>query len=110
MPSKTQNNLAKVAKARRKDEQKVASQATKLIKSEIKEQQKGSKKKQNKGRVKAAQQFQKASDNIFGLPSVLWPLILLVCYQMIRNALEKDQQKRDLAQAKRFLYESRGFR
>ena len=92
----------KVSKNRTKDEK------VKKTKPETKNKSKSQKSKT--GLLVALQQFEKAIHNLFGLPTILWPFVLLVSYQIIRNALEKKRQARDLAEAQRFLRESRGFR
>jgi len=101
MADKAKKNLTKAIKARRKDEQKVAKKAAKTVKAVS--PRKGT-------TLKAARQFQKANDNLMELPPLLWPFILFVCYQFVRNTLEKNQQERDLAEAQEFLRQSRGFR
>jgi hypothetical protein len=110
MASNTQKNITKAMQKRRKDEQKAIGRAKKQLKSEAKDKAKKEKGKQKGGVVVASQKFQKASNDLFGLPAILWPFILLVCYQIARNTWEKKQQERDLEEARQFLRESRGFR
>jgi hypothetical protein len=108
MASKTEKNIVKAMQERRKDEQKADKKATKEVKADIKAKNK--KDKNKTGVIVASRKFQKAGNELFGLPAILWPFIILVSYQMFRNAAEKKRQKRDMEEAKRFLRESRGFR
>ncbi len=115
MASQPEKRITKVMQARRKDEQKVVKKVKKQLKTEAKKKDKQVKAKDKKkaaknGTIAAARQFQKASDKIFGLPPILWPFIFIVAYQFARNSLEKEQQKRDMEEAQRFLHKSRGFR
>lgn len=108
MATKTEKNIIKAMQERRKDEKKSAKKATQKLKANAKTKAKNNKDKG--GVIVASQKFQKASNELFGLPPILWPFILLVSYQIARNTWEKKQQARDLEEARRFLYESRGFR
>jgi Flp pilus assembly protein TadB len=117
MANQPEKRITKAMQARRKDEQKVVKTVKKQLKTEAKDKAKekdkkaaAKKKPTQTGTIAAARQFQKAGNNIFGLPPILWPFILIVAYQFARNSLGKEQQKRDMEEAKRFLHKSRGFR
>lgn len=122
--AKTEKNLDKAMQARRKDEKKTAKKARNLLTKEAKAKAKEKTRKDTKektkkekakqrskvGLVAASNHFQKAGDNLLGLPPLLWPLVIFVGFQVARNTYEKRRQEQDLAEARRFLKESRGFR
>ncbi len=92
-----QRGRRKSQMARAKEEKKAAKTAAKRVGKQG-------------NRKTALDKALQAQRNVMGLPPVLWPFMLIVGYIWARNTWDKEQQARDLREAREFLKESRGFR
>ncbi len=92
-----QKKRVKVLLDRAKAERKPAKVASKAVARE-------------RNRPMAFKKVQNVRKNFLDLPPALWPLMLVVSYIWAKNTWERERQKRDLKEARRFLKETRDLR
>ncbi len=96
-----------VVKAYQKDQQASKKTYVKAITQSHKAPAKVARKetKQERNRKKAIDKARTIPKNFMDLPPALWPLVILVAFSWLRNALDKERQERDVREARRFLRE-----
>jgi|GEM_PF-2506600 len=103
LPNITKKGLVK--------ENKKVTKERERLKTRLDKQAAAKKALRQPSRVTVAQQeVTKRRDKFTALPLVLQALVLLLVYRWMKDAQEKAEAERDLAEAVTFLRESRGFR